>query len=69
MNSHDVVSLFTSISINKAMPVIRKQLEGGRTLINRTNITPDDVMSLLEFVTSTPCFQFDGEFYQQVHGA
>ena len=26
-------------------------------------------MSLLEFVMSTTYFQFDDEFYQQVHGA
>ena len=31
MNSHDVVSLFTNIPIDKAMAVIRKQLEHGKT--------------------------------------
>ena len=63
INSHDVVSLFTNVPINKVMAVIRKQLEGNKTLKKGPNLTPDDVMSLLEFV-----FQFDGEFYQQVHG-
>ena len=39
MNSHDVVSLFTNVPINKAMAVIRKLLEGDKTLKNRTNLT------------------------------
>ena len=59
MNSHDVVSLFTNVPINKAMVVIRNRL-GDKTLINRMNLTPDDVMSLLEFVMSTTYFHFDG---------
>ena len=45
------------------------KLEGGKTLKNRTNLTQDDVMSLLEFVMLTTYFQFDGELYQQVNGA
>ena len=69
MNSHSVVSLFTNVPINKEMVVIWKRLEGDKTLKNRMNFTPDDVMSLLEFVMSTTYFQFDGEFYQQVHRA
>ena len=63
-----MVSLFTNVPINKAMAVIGKRL-GDKTLKNRTNLTPDDVMSLLEFVMLTTYFQSDGEFYQQVHGA
>ena len=33
------------------------------------NLAMDNVISLLEFVMSMTYFQFDGEFYQQVHGA
>ena len=33
------------------------------------NLTPNDLMSLLEFIMSTTYFQFDGEFCQRVHGA
>ena len=47
MNSHNVVSLFTNVPINKVMVVIRKQLEDDKTLKSRTNLTPDNVMSLL----------------------
>ena len=63
INAHDVVSLFTNIPIDKAMAVIRNQLECDKTLSNRKNLTPDDVMSLLELVMSTTYFKFDGKYY------
>ena len=69
MNSEDVVSLFTNVPIDKVMVVIRKQLECGKTHSSRMNLTPDGVISLLEVVMLTTYFQFDGEYYQQVHGA
>ena len=68
MNSHDVVSLFTNISLNQAMPVIRKRLGSDNTLHEHTNLLTEDIMSLLEFVLSTTYFQFDSTFYQ-VFGA
>ena len=46
MNSHDVVS-FTNVPIDKVMAVIRKWLDHDKTPSSRTNLTPDDVMSLL----------------------
>ena len=64
MNSHDVVSLFTSVLINKAMVVIWNQLEGDKTLKGRMNLTSNEVMCLLEFVILMIYLQFDGEFYQ-----
>ena len=44
MNSHNVVSLFTNVPINKAMAVIRKCLEGDKTLKSRMNLTLNDVI-------------------------
>ena len=65
MNSHDVVSLFTNVTINTVIAVIRKWPEGDKFFKNRTNVIPDDVMLTY--------FQFDGKYYQQVgqqvHGA
>ena len=68
MNSHDVVSLFTNVPIKKALEVIRKKHE-DKTLSDSTNLDTNDMMSLLEFVLSTTYFQFDGQYYQQFHGA
>ena len=61
MISHDVVGLFTNVPIKKAMAVIRKWLEGNKTFKSSTNLTPDDIMSLLEFVMSMTDCQCDGE--------
>ena len=50
MVSFDVVSLFTAIPVQKACAYIRTKLEDDDTLQLRTNLTTDDVISLLEFV-------------------
>ena len=68
MNSHDVVSLLTHVPIDKVMAVIWKWLEHDKTLSSRMNLTPNNVMSLLEFVMSMTYFKFDGEYYQWIHG-
>ena len=51
------------------MAVIGKWLEGDKTLKSRMNLTLNDIISLLEFIMSTTYFQFDGKFYQHVHGS
>ena len=60
MNSHDMLSLFTHVHIDKVMAVIRKCLECDKTLSSRMNLTLHDVMSLMGFVMSMTYFQFDG---------
>ena len=67
MNAHDVVSLFTNVPITKALEVTRKKIEEDKTLSDSTKLDANDVMSLLEFVMSTTYFQFDGQYYQQIH--
>ena len=68
LNSHDVVSLFTNVPIPEAMKIIRQNLMDDNDLKNRTNLSVDDVMSLLEFVMSTTYFTFRGKIYEQVYG-
>ena len=38
-------------------------------MTEQINLGANDVMSLLDYVMSTTYFQFDGQYYQQVHGA
>ena len=66
--SHDVVSLFTNVPIPEALAVIRARLEHDTSLNERTNLTVDDIMTLLEFVMSTTYFLFRGKFFEQVFG-
>ena len=66
--SHDVVSLFTNVPIKEALKVIRDSLERDTSLNQRTKLTPDDLIELLEFVLTTTYFSFDGQLYQQKFG-
>ena len=49
MVSFDVVSLFTAIPVNKASDYIRNKLNNDSSLQSRTNLTTDDIISLLDF--------------------
>lgn len=66
--SFDVVSLFTSIPVTYALEIVRERLEKDTTLIERTMLTPTDVVDLLNFCLSSTEFQFRGCFYKQIHG-
>ena len=66
VNSNDVVSLY-QCSCQEGDGSHQEELE-DKTLSDQTN-DAEDVMSILEFVMSTTYFQFDGQYYQQVHGA
>ena len=66
--SHDVVSLFTNVPIPQALAVIRARLEQDETLSERTALTVDDIMELMDFVMATTYFQFREKFFEQVFG-
>jgi hypothetical protein len=67
--SYDVTALFTSIPVPKAIEVIRAPLEQDATLYERSVLSVDQLMVLLEFVLNTTYFMFQGAFYKQTHGA
>ncbi len=66
--SHDVISLFTKVPIEKALQIIREKLEKDKSWREKTNLTVDDIIELLEFILTTTYFSFDGELYQQKFG-
>ncbi|XP_072018481.1 uncharacterized protein [Amphiura filiformis] len=66
--SHDVVSLFTNTPIDKSLEIIRQRLIEDKTLSERTKLTVDDVMEVLEFALTTTYFSFRGQIYQQKFG-
>ena len=66
--SHDVVSLFTNVPIQQAIDVIRQRLNDDTTLKNRTLLSVDNIMELLEFILTTTYFMFRGQIYQQRFG-
>ena len=64
MVSFDVVSLFTSIPTILALQVTKNRLEADPTILERTNMSVNNVMNLLEFVLDNNYFIVDGTFYK-----
>ena len=67
--SYDVSSLFTSIPINEAIPVVRAKLESDQSLPDRCPLDIAQLSVLLEMCLSSTYFTFQGEFYKQKKGA
>ena len=66
--SFDVKALFTSVPIQPAIQVIKKLLE-DQDLKQRTSMSVDNIVSLLEFCLRSTYFTFKGRFYEQQEGA
>ena len=57
MMSYDVHSLFTSIPIDPAISIIRRQLEQDKDLHQRTNMTVNHICCRLEFCLKNTFFK------------
>ena len=68
LSSHDVSAQFTSIPVHPALGVIKDLLEKDPTLKDRTVITVNDIILLLEFCLKNMYFSFQDQFYEQVDG-
>ena len=66
---YDVKALFTSVPIKPALDVIEKLLKEDPSLQNRTSMSTQHIMDLLEFCLRSTYFTFRGKFYEQVEGA
>ena len=66
--SFDVVSLFTNVPTDLAIKVARKYLEEDETLEERTLLTVDNIILLLDMCLSATYLQFQQECYQQTQG-
>ena len=62
--SFDVVSFFTNVSTGLAIKVARKYLEGDESLEERTLLTVDNIILLLDMCLSANYLQFLQECYQ-----
>ena len=69
LSSYVVSSLFTSVSIDPALRVIKDLLEKDPTLKNRIVLPVKDIILLLEFCLKNMYFSFQDQFYKQVEGA
>ena len=68
MISFDVVSLFTKISVDLAARVARNSLANDYSLKDRTALTVDEIVDLLDFCLKSTHFSFRGNVYLQRFG-
>ena len=66
--SFDIVSLFTNGPIELAIYVAKERLQEDNTLEDRTALSVNDIIQLLEFCLKATYFLFWGKHYQQIFG-
>ena len=64
-----MVSLFTGVPVDEALPVISKRLQQDDTLKDRTSIPIPNLCALVELCLKSTYFQFGESYYEQVEGA
>ena len=69
MVSFDVKSLFTNVTVDEALLVIRDKLEHDETMELRTPLKVESIMEPLTLCLKTTYFSYGGEYYQQNDGA
>ena len=67
--SYNVTSLFTSVPIQPVLNIIHQRLTTDQNLKNRTSMTINHIINLLEFCLNSTSFVFQGQYYQQMEGA
>ena len=67
--SYDVAALFTSIPVKSALEVIKKKLEQDTEVHQRTTMSIQNILDLLEFCLCNTYFLFQGQYYEQNQGA
>ena len=67
--SYDVAAFFTSIPVKPAIEVVKKKLEQDTELHQRTTMSTQNILELLEFCLYNTYFLFLGNYYEQTQGA
>ena len=68
MVSFDVKSLFTNVPIKECLKIVEEKLASDNTLEERTAMTPQTIISLLNLCMSSNYFGFEESIYEQVDG-
>ena len=67
--SFDVVSLFTSVSLEAARTIVFDRLSNDSTLEDRTTLSIAELTEALDLCLNSSYFTYDGAIYKQVFGA
>ena len=60
----DAESLFPNITIEGAVQAVLWKLENDPTLADHTTLTPAQIVDLLDFIMTSPYFQYNGSIYK-----
>ena len=63
------MALFTSVPTKSAVNIIKQLLEDDKELQQRTTMTVQNIICLLEFCINNTNFIFQGNYYEQTEGA
>ena len=69
MASYDVKAFLTSVPMDPSINIVKCKLQQGPLLSQRTNMSIQQIVSLLEFCLKNTYFPFQGKYYEQVLGA
>ena len=69
MMLYDVKALSTSVPTTQATNIIKKLLEQDQELQQRTSLSIENILSLLEFCLNSNYFSFQGKYFEQLEGA
>ena len=69
MMTYDVKALFTSVPTTQATNIIKKLMEQDQELQQRTSLSIENIISLLEFCLNSTYFSFQGKYFEQLEGA
>ena len=69
MVSYHVPAIFTGIPVDEAIRVIWEMLEKDTSLSNRSDLSMDQIITVLEFSFNTTYFVSDGVFQRHIRVA
>ena len=68
ITSYDVSALFTCIPPDTALKVVRECLNKDNSLKDRTKLSVDQIVELVDICLKTTYFSYRGKYYRQQHG-
>ena len=69
ITSYDVKAFFTSVPMEPSINIVKQKLHQDPTLSQRTNMSIQQIVTLLEFCLKNTYFPLQGKYYEQTHGA
>ena len=68
ITSFDVKAVFTSVPVDPSILTVKQKLAQDPTLPQRTSMSIQQIVTLLEFCLKNTYFLFQGKYYEQVQG-